>query len=159
MTNMTGRLLNGIMMCLTIVIWVSLSILAVIQLFKKNYFNFKKTILYLLNSSILYFGVPFYVRLAIVVQGPKAATKQDSMMILKNDCVIEFIRFVGISFLISTILLAVNYLYQKYILKKIEKNILIFLTVIDFSLLLILSVLAIFNYYIALSGEIDSYHH
>ena len=90
MTYMTGVLLNGIMACIAIIVWISLIFLAAIKLFKKDYLNFKRTVLYLLNSAIFYLGVPFFVRLALVVQGPKEATKEASMQVLKNDCILEF---------------------------------------------------------------------
>lgn len=158
MTNRTGILLNEIMMYIAITTWVSLGLWIVVKLFKKDYFNFKRTILYLVNSIIFLIGVPFYVRLAIIVQGPKEATKEASMQVLKYDCILEFVRYTSISILTTAILFCINYLFQKYILKKIEKKTLLVLSVIDFTILLLLSALSIFNYYIAISGEIDSYH-
>ena len=158
MTYETGSLLNGIMICIAIIVWISLIFRAAIKLFKKDHLNFKRTFLYLINSAIFYLGVPFFVRLALQVQGPKETTKESSMQVLKNDCILEFVRYISISILVTAILFCINYLFQKYILKKIEKKTLSILAVIDFFILLLLSVLAIFNYYIAISGEIDSYH-
>ncbi len=159
MTYRTGFLINEIMMCLAIITWVSLGFWTMDKLIKKDYVNFKRVILYLVNSIVFLIGVPFYVRLAIVVQGPKAATKEASMQVLKDDCILEFVRYISISILVTAILFCINYLFQKYILKKIQKKTLLILTVIDFSILLLLSALAIFNYYIAISGEIDRYHY
>lgn len=158
MDYMTGILLNEIMICVAIIVWTILVFWAAFKLVRKDKFNFKRIILYLINSLVFLLGVPFYLRLAIIVQGPKEATIEESMQVLKNDCVIELVRYMVISILVSAILMLVNYLFQKYILKTIEKRTLLVLALLDFALLLLLSALAIFNYYIGISAEVRSYH-
>lgn len=158
MDPMTGIFLNEIMMCFAFITWTALVLWAAIKFFKKDYPNFKRVMMYLINSLVFLVGVPFYVRLAIIVQGPKEATRQASMRVLRDDCIVEFIRYVSISILVCAIFIVINYLFQKYILNSIEKKTLVVLASLDFAILLLLSALAIFNYYIGISGEIESYH-
>jgi hypothetical protein len=137
--------------------WITLLCWAVLNYLKKDHLSFKKIILYLLNSTVFFVGVPFYVRLALIVQVPKEVTKEASMQVLKNDCILEFQNYVATSFLLCLALLFINYFFQKYIINRIEKKELLILCIIDFSILLVLSTLAIFNYYVGISVEIDSY--
>jgi ABC-type dipeptide/oligopeptide/nickel transport system permease component len=65
---------------------------------------------------------------------------------------------VCISILTTALLFGANFLFQKYVIKEINKRKLSTLAVFDFSVLLILSVSAVLNYYIGISGEIDHYH-
>jgi hypothetical protein len=158
MNYRTGILINEIFICIAITFWSVMVISGTIQIFKKDFFKLKKTLLYILNSSVLMLGAIFYVRLAMIVQGPKEATKEASMNVLKNDCLDELLRYTFLSILATLLLLGVNFFYQKYILKEVNKRTLSMLAVIDFLLLLLLSVSAIFNYYVGISGEIDYYH-
>jgi len=127
MTYKTGLLINEILIYLAVLLGASLALRGTIHIFKKDFFNLRKTVLYLLNSAVFLLGAVFYVRLAIIVQGPKESTKEASMNLLKKDCIEIFFWCMCISILTTALLFGVNFLYQKYVIKEVKKSRLAFL--------------------------------
>lgn len=158
MTWRTGLTLNEFLIYFALMIWSVLVILFVVGIIKKDHFALKKIGLYALNSSLFFLGAIFYTRLALITGGPKEATMQASLMVLKNKCLIEFLIYISISLVVTVVFVALNRMYVKFILKKVDSRFLFFLGITDFALLVILSFSTVLNYYLAIYDEINSFY-
>jgi len=158
---MTQGSVNEILICVAFLIWGFLILKIIISLTKKAYCDLKKDLLYLFNSLIFFVGWVFYVGLAIITQGLKEKTEEASFILLRRRCTIELTHYLIISILITIGFTGFNILYQKYFFRKgnIEKRMLVLLAIGDLLILIILSCVAVLDYYLGIGDQINRYYH
>jgi len=113
------------------IIWTILAIVLLISLVKRNWDLTKRTLKFILNSSVFIIALMFIFELALIVRPAIYETKQASSVALKLWIKAYQIKDAYIALIVLAILVGINLLFHFKIEKGQHKKDLFILTVFD----------------------------
>jgi hypothetical protein len=138
-------------------LWGFLLLLLCVNIFRKNYDELKHTILYSLNTIVFLPVLAYVLSLALIVRPQIKSTREASVDALQASAQDHFSGQLLISFIVVIIIALLNFLYMRFVMKRVSRKIIVRLAVAEILILVTGSVLACMLYIAGLAGEIDHY--
>lgn len=154
------QLLNwtvGIAKIIVYAFWIFLLVQLIVQLVRKNYTGFKRTLLVTFNTVVFVIGWAYIMILFMIVQFRSEATYEASIQKLNEQARGHLISFLLWSIFWTGVLMVLNFLYLKFICKKSDRRLLIHLAAFDFAILIACAGFSVLHYYKGMLSEIG-YH-
>lgn len=155
---MSYEVLGWILLCGFFACWVVWGILLLAMtyhLIKKNFPAFRISLLITLNTLLFIAGWGYVVKLAMIVNFRELDTYEASVAELKRRGIEYFWNFTWWTLFFVVVLGVFNYLYLRFIHKKVEWKLMMKLAIGELVFLLLCAWLAVQDYYTGLMGEIN----